>query len=133
MPLTNIGLTLRDYPTFFVYLPQTSAEIELTLLTENEDKVVYKKIFKVDKSGIVGISIPVTDDSKKSLEVGKRYVWSFSMVCEPDDRSADTVVKGLVQRIAPQPTLNSDLANPDPMTRLDVYAKNGFGTKLSLL
>ncbi len=107
MPPTNIGLTLRDYPTIFVYLPQTSAEIELILLTENEEKVVYKKIFKVDKSGIVGISIPVTGDSNKSWEVGKRYVWSFSMVCEPDDRSADTVVKGLVQRIAPQPTLNS--------------------------
>ncbi|WP_293180170.1 MULTISPECIES: DUF928 domain-containing protein [unclassified Microcoleus] len=37
---------------------------------------------------------------------------------------ADTVVKGFVERIAPQPTLNSDLANPDPMTWLEVYAKN---------
>jgi Domain of Unknown Function (DUF928) len=34
------------------------------------------------------------------------------------------VVKGFVQRIARQPTLNSDLANPDPMTWLEVYAKN---------
>lgn len=126
VPPTNIGLTLTESPTIFVYVPQTSAEIEFTLLTENEDKVVYEKTFKVDKSGIVGINIPASGDNNKSLEVGKRYVWSFSMVCEPDDRSADSVVKGFVQRIAPQPTLKSDLANPDPMTRLNVYAKNGI-------
>ncbi len=47
---------------------------------------MYQKIFKVDESGIVGISILDTGDSNKSLEVGKRYVRSFSMACEPDDR-----------------------------------------------
>lgn len=83
-----------------------------------------QKTFKVDEYGIVGTSILATGDSNKSLEVGKRYLWSFSMVCEPDDRSSGSVVKGFVQRIAPQPTLHSDLANPDPMTRLEVYAKN---------
>lgn len=126
MPPTNLGLTLTESPTIFVYVPQTSAEIEFTLLTENEEKIVYEKTFKVDKSGIVGINIPATKDNSKSLEVGKRYVWSFSMICEPEDRSADSVVKGFVQRIAPQPTLKSDLANPDPMTRLNVYAQNGI-------
>ncbi len=126
MPPTNLGLTLTESPTIFVYVPQTSAEIEFTLLTENEEKIVYEKTFKVDESGIVGINIPATKDNSKSLEVGKRYVWSFSMICEPDDRSADSVVKGFVQRIAPQQTLKSDLANPDPMTRLNVYAQNGI-------
>lgn len=89
-----------------------------------QNKVMYQKTFKIDESGILGISLIATGYSNKSLEVGKRYVWSFSMACEPDDRSADTVVKGFVQRIAPQPTLNSDLANPHPMTWLEVYAKN---------
>ena len=126
MPPTNLGLTLTESPTVFVYVPQTSAEIEFTLLTENEDKIVYEKTFKVDESGIVGINIPATKDNSKSLEVGKRYVWSFSMICEPEDRSADSVVKGFVQRVEPQPTLKSDLANPDPMARLNVYAKNGL-------
>jgi len=126
VPPTNIGLTLTDSPTIFVYIPNTSPEIEFTLLNEKEDKVVYEKTFKLDKSGIVGVSIPATVDNNKSLEVGKRYVWSFSMVCDPEDRSADSVVKGFVQRIEPQATLKNDLANPDPMTRLNVYAKNGI-------
>ena len=126
VPPTNLGLTLTESPTIFVYVPQTSAEIEFTLLSENEDKIIYEKIFKVEESGIVGINIPATNDNSKSLEVGKRYVWSFSVVCEPENRSADSVVKGFVQRIEPQPTLKSDLANPDPMTRLNVYAQNGI-------
>ena len=126
VPPTNIGLTLTESPTVFVYVPQTSAEIEFTLLTENEEKIVYEKTFKVDESGIVGISIPAMNDNNKSLEVGKRYVWSFSIICEPENRSADSVVKGFVQRIAPQSTLKSDLASPDPMTRLNIYAQNGI-------
>jgi len=126
IPESNIGLTLADSPTFFVYVPQTSAEIEFILLTENGKDIVYETKFKVDKPGIVGISVPAEIDSKKSVEVGKRYEWSFSMVCDPQDRSADLVVQGFVQRIEPQPTLQRDLANTDAMSRLNVYAQNGL-------
>jgi hypothetical protein len=124
VPPTNIGLTLTESPTIFVYVPQTSAKVEFTVLTDNEDEVVYEETFKLDKSGIVGVTIPA--NANKSLEVGKRYVWSFSLVCDPEDRSGDLVVKGFVQRIEPQATLKSDLANADQMTKLNVYAKNGI-------
>lgn len=89
MPPTNIGLTFKDSSTIFVYLLQTWVQIEFTLPTDNHEQVIYQKTFKVDESGIVGISILARRDSNKSLKVGKRYVWSFSMVYEPDERSAD--------------------------------------------
>lgn len=126
IPESNIGLTLAESPTFFVYVPQTSAEIEFVLLTENGTEIVYETAFKVDKPGIVGVTVPATSDNKKSIEVGKRYEWSFSMVCDPQDRSADVVVQGLVQRIEPQSNLKQDLENTDAMSRLNVYAKNGI-------
>ena len=125
VPPTNIGLTLTESPTIFVYVPRTSAKVEFTVLNEKEEEVVYEKTFKLDKSGIVGVTIPATGNNK-SLEVGKRYVWSFSLVCDPEDRSGDLVVKGFVQRIEPQATLKNDLANADQMTRLNVYATNGI-------
>ena len=125
VPPTNIGLTLTESPTIFVYVPQTSAKLEFTVLNENEDEVVYEETFKVDKSGIVGVTIPANANNK-SLEVGKRYVWSFSLVCDPEDRAGDLVVKGFVQRIEPQATLKNDLANPDPMAQAIAYAKNGI-------
>jgi hypothetical protein len=58
VPPTNIGLTLTESPTIFVYVPQTSAKVEFTVLNDNEDEVVYEETFKLDKSGIVGVTIP---------------------------------------------------------------------------
>lgn len=94
--------------------------------TEDGGKVVYETAFKIEKPGIVGVTIPAAAGDKKSLEVGKRYQWSFSVVCNPKDRSTDFYVTAYVERIAPQPSLKNDLANPDPMARLSVYAKNGI-------
>jgi hypothetical protein len=125
VPTSNIGLTLTDSPTFFVYVPETDAGIEFTLLSEKEDKLIYETGFKIDKPGIVAVKVP-TGDKTKSLELGKRYVWSFSMICDPLDRSADLVVKGWVERLEKQANIQSDLQKTDPMARLNVYAQNGI-------
>lgn len=125
VPVSNIGLTNSESPTFFAYVPQTSAQIEFTLLTEKEDEVVYETAFKIDKPGIVGVTVPAAG-KPQSIEVDKRYVWSFSMICDQNDRSADLVVRGWVKRIEAQPNIPSDLANPDPMTLVNIYAKNGI-------
>ncbi len=126
IPVSNIGLTIEESPSFFVFIPQTSAKVEFTVLTENEDDVVYETTFKPTKPGVVSVTLPPASSSRKALDVDKRYIWSFSMVCDPNDRSADLVVKGWVQRIAPQPELKNDLSNPDPRIRLGAYAKNGL-------
>lgn len=125
VPTSNIGLTLTDSPTFFVYVPQTEAPIEFTLLSEKEDELIYETGFKIDKPGIVAVKVK-PGNKTKSLELGKRYVWSFSMICDPLDRSADLVVKGWVQRVEKQTNIQSDLQKSDPMARLNVYAQNGI-------
>lgn len=126
IPKDNLGLTLAESPTFFAYFSQTSAKIEFSLKTEDGKNMVYETAFQMEKPGIVGVTIPAAAGDRKSLEVGKRYQWSFAVVCNPEDRSGDSFVKGWVQRIEAPPTLASDLANPDPMARLIVYAKNGI-------
>lgn len=126
MPPSNIGLTTEDAPTFFVYVPKTSAKVEFTLLNEKEDDVVYETSLNPVKQGIIGVSLPAPGEGRKMLEVGKRYVWSFSMICDPNDRSADLVVKGWVQRVEPQPTLKTNLETSDARARLSIYANNGF-------
>ncbi|WP_341733146.1 DUF928 domain-containing protein [Microcoleus sp. EPA2] len=125
VPISNIGLTLTDSPTFFVYVPQTDAQIEFTLLTEKEDELVYEKSFKVDKPGIVGVNVP-PGAKDKSVQVGKRYVWSFSMICDNQDRSADLVVKGWVERVEKEANVQNSLKKTDPMTRVNFYAQNGI-------
>ncbi len=125
IPESNIGLTLTDSPTFFVYVSQPAAQVEFVLLNEDESEVVYETTLKIDKAGIVGVSL--SEKGKiKNIEVGKRYVWSFALACDPQERSGDYIVKGWIQRIEPQATLKSDLANPDPRARLIAYATNGI-------
>ncbi|MEG5172802.1 DUF928 domain-containing protein [Microcoleus sp. B3-D7] len=125
IPESNIGLTLTESPTFFVYVSQPAAQVEFILLNENESEVVYETTLKNDKAGIIGVSLSEKDQTK-NIEVGKRYVWSFALACDPLERSGDYIVKGWMQRIEPQANLKNDLANPDPMAKVIAYAKNGI-------
>lgn len=134
IPENNVGLTVSDSPTLLAYVSQPSPKLEFTLLTEkgtnNNEEIVYETAFKVDKPGIIAITIPATAGDKKSLEVGRRYQWSLSVACNPGentgDRSNDFSVKGYVERIEAQPSLKSELVNTDPMTRAIAYATNGI-------
>ena len=125
IPESNIGLTLTESPTFFVYVSQPAAQVEFVLLNEDESEVVYETTLKIDKAGIVGVSLSEKGKTK-NIEVGKRYVWSFALACDPQERSGDYIVKGWMQRIEPQATLKNDLANSDPRARLLTYATNGI-------
>ncbi|MEG4966089.1 DUF928 domain-containing protein [Microcoleus sp. B6-A1] len=125
IPESNIGLTLTESPTFFVYVSQPAAQVEFILLNADESEVVYETTLKNDKAGIVGVSLSEKDKTK-NIEVGKRYVWSFALACDPLERSGDYIVKGWMQRIEPPANLKNDLANPDPMAKVIAYAKNGI-------
>ncbi|MEG3959394.1 DUF928 domain-containing protein [Microcoleus sp. herbarium2] len=127
IPESNIGLTLTESPTFFAYVSHSSTQVEFTLqANDQEGTEVYKTTFKVDKPGIVEVSIPAIGDGQKSLEIGQRYEWSFSVACDEKDPSGNYFVYGIVQRIEPPETLKNDLANADPMARAIAYAKNGI-------
>ena len=126
IPKSNDGLTLGESPTFFAYVSHSSTQVEFTLQANDEQGTeVYKTTFKVDKPGIVDVSIPAMGDRQKSLEIGQQYQWSFSVACD-DDPSGNYFVNGIVQRIEPQETLKNDLANADPMAKAIAYAKNGI-------
>lgn len=126
IPKSNDGLTLAASPTFFAYVSHSSTQVEFTLQADDgKGTEVYKTTFKVDKPGIVEVSIPAIGDRQKSLQIGQRYQWSFSVACN-DDPSGNYFVKGMVQRLEPQETLKNDLANPDPLARAITYANNGI-------
>jgi Domain of Unknown Function (DUF928) len=130
IPRSNKGLTVAESPTFFAYVSDPAIPVKFTLQTEDADpKEVYTTTFKVDKPGIVEVSIPIVGESKKPLEVGKEYQWSFAGICNPEDpvdASGHYFVSGLVSRIEVASNLQSDLANPDPLARAIAYAKNGI-------
>ena len=109
LPETNVGLTTKEYPSFFAYVPANNAEwAELRLIEEDTGNELYVgqvSLPSADPSAdyrhepsLVSLTIP-EDDSATALESGKSYLWALMMVCEPDNRAADIVVTGVVQRV----------------------------------
>ena len=122
MPINSLALTVAERPTFFVYIPATSAQTaELVLKDENEENVYTANITLPGKPGIVSISLP---DTVKPLETGKTYRWYFDMVCNSGKRIF--LDRLMVQRIEPSQALQSQLQKASLRDRPDVYAQNGL-------
>ena len=126
VPENNLGTTTAEYPVIFFYVPQTSANVlELSLLDENDNEVYQKNLIPNKTGGIASINFSNLP-GLKPLEVGKNYHWYLSMVCNVQDRSADIFVDGWVQRIKPDPALQSVLQQASMSDRASLYAVNGI-------
>ncbi len=108
------GATAADAPTLYFYL-EANAEAQSSVETTPEIEFVLQKVeggdidasapenIYIDRfeapaaSGILEYTI---DPSKlnESLEMGEFYVWYFSVICEPADRSNDLFTSGWLQR-----------------------------------
>ena len=119
------GLTAQGTPTFWFYVPYSSTSTlsaEFVLINE-QNKLVHKENYLL--TGTPGI-VRIRPSSTSILEVGKDYRWVFSILCDPNDRSADMYVDGWVQRIAPSPNLATQLRTAIPEKRAVLYAKEGL-------
>jgi len=123
IPQSNYGLTQSAYPTFYFYLPPTTAEhLKFVLLNEATNELVYEGQFGIQEgAGIAGVSLP-DNGIQQPLVAGESYVWYVSVTCDPTDPSADVVTEGLIARVASQ----VDTTDAD-MTELPaLYAEAGL-------
>lgn len=131
---TFFGETLAAYPTFFAYVPQTSArEVEFLLIDEGTGsetvaKVVYQKPMKITGTPqIISFQLP---SDRPPLQPGRNYHWSFTTVCDPSDQSRDAsgnpYIEGLIQRAAIDPQYETKIKNVALRDRPDVYANDGY-------
>ncbi|MGA9381455.1 MAG: DUF928 domain-containing protein [Phormidium sp.] len=133
MPQNNLGLTVTGYPTFFWYVPKSSAEaLEFKLLDSNNGQVIYQKTLPVpENSGIVSFTIPNSELSAP-LEVGKMYHWFLTMLCPPNpneelpEKSGNVIVDGWVERTELSPSLVNQLEDAAPSDRPALYAAAGI-------
>ncbi|MEH1989341.1 DUF928 domain-containing protein [Nostoc sp.] len=119
--------TTSERPTFFFYVPQTSTTVQaLEFVLRDGDSIdpLYKGIFKpVGQNGIVSVNVPV---DQPSLQIGKEYNWTFSMICDLSNRDKDSYVEGTIVRSQDE---NLSLQLNQPNTDLDravLFATAGF-------
>ena len=105
-------LTTQEYPSFYFYIPKITEEVkevEFVLrpdydnITPENVKPLYRQTFRVDNQdginiqsgGIVKVRIPL---GSKPLELGKGYVWGFSLICNQRKRDEDLYTEGKIER-----------------------------------
>ena len=126
VPKNKIGRTVSDYPTLFFYLPQTEAELAEFILEDESGNQIYQQDLTIKNlSGVIGVSIPA-DKNVPPLEVGKKYTWKFTVVCDADDRSSDQMESGVVRRVELSAEILRQLENADPRQKTFIYAENGI-------
>ncbi|HEY9604036.1 MAG TPA: DUF928 domain-containing protein [Allocoleopsis sp.] len=126
IPKTQLGLTMAKYPTFFIYVPQSSEHMAVFTLLDEDNKIVYEtRVTLPNQAGVVSFSLPDTG-TLAPLKVGKPYQWYFSIVYDFDDRSKDRLVQGWIQRVEPSPDLTQKLEQTDSKNRPALYASAGI-------
>ena len=126
IPKTQLGLTVAKYPTFFIYVPQTSEQTAVFTLLDEDNKIVYEtRVTLPSQSGVVSFSLPDTG-TLAPLKVGKPYQWYFSIVYDFNNRSKDHLVQGWIQRVEPSPDLAKKLEQTDSKNRPALYASAGI-------
>jgi len=133
VPENKFGRTVSDYPTFFFYLSQTKKKedetpVELAefILEDERENQIYKQTLTIKNlSGVIGVSIPA-NTNVPPLEVGKNYTWTFTVLCNPDDRSGDKIQSGVVRRVELSADILGKLENAEPRQKTVIYAQNGI-------
>ncbi len=135
VPESNRGLTLKSHPTFFLYVPHTSAGAIFFQLQDESERVRYQTIVPIDDGpGIVSLELP-TD--APALEVDIVYQWSAIALCEYDgerpdlDRDLpftlnDPWVRGWVRRVEPNADLQGQIDSEASLELAALYAANGI-------
>ncbi len=124
MPTNDRALTVADRPTFFVYIPQTSAPKAMFVLRDDNEDYYYKTTLPIpSKAGIVSFKLPA---DAPAMESGKSYKWSFVLMCSSEIRPDSPWVEGEIQRVEANGTENATLNNLSPVERAAIYGKNGI-------
>lgn len=97
-PGVNSGLTVAERPTFYLYVPETSArEIFFALKDEDNNHHYQTKIPVTGGEGaVLAFSLP---DDAPALEIGTTYRWTFILIDENGLKPDSPGVEGDIRRV----------------------------------
>lgn len=123
-PTTQSDATVAERPTFFVYVPQTSAQSAEFSLRDRRGNGIYRTTLALNNiPGLVRLSLPA---HAPPLDVNRQYVWSFALICNPGDRLDDRFVTGTVQRITLDSSRLRQIQQAQPKEKVSLYQQVGL-------
>lgn len=95
-PKDNRGKTFYAAPTFWLYVPFDSTEMNFTLKDEHTREIVYQTKFAIEKGKkAISFSLP---QNKEFLQLGRNYRYTFKILCNPGVNSDTLSLSGFVER-----------------------------------
>ena len=119
------GITTQAEPSLYFYLSKPAETFcEITVTEPKHSKPLFaQKTPVLKQSGILAIRM-----AKYGVEFkpGVTYRWSVAVVMDPEKRSGDIIVTGVIQRVEASPELKADLAKASDADKAAVYAEHGI-------
>ena len=126
-PAEHVGWTLQEQPVLYWFTPtkQDSAfTFEFTMISDaSETPVIETKLPAPVQAGLQTIKL---SDYKVKLSPGERYIWAVSLIVDAEERSANVVAKGAIERVDREKLdkpLTVNFSDADAATR---YAEAGI-------
>ena len=117
---TNVGITATTNPVLYWYVPQNTAKSGEFVVKDDLGNDVYFASFKLPPTaGIVKLRIP----KNASLKTDRDYLWTLSLVCDPQNRLRDRSVRGVLQPTEIDLSLKLQLAGKTPLEQAQFYAQ----------
>lgn len=124
VPATNIGKTIAEHPTFWLYIPYENGLVEFILEDEISKEQIYKTTFPVEQgSGIIRYQLAET---APPLEIDKKYRWRFFFFCDPQKQSDFLSVNGVIFRESLETEKQTQLETLLPLEKVALYGENGL-------
>jgi hypothetical protein len=124
VPDSKYGLTVADRPTFWVYLPKTSAQQAILSIKEEGINPHWQQSLSLTpEAGIIGIKL---SDDAPALEIGKNYQWAVILVCGSRPNPNDPVVAAWIKRVDEFQLIDSQLSAKTMLDKAAWYAQKGI-------
>jgi hypothetical protein len=108
VPSSNVGLTVAERPTFWMYLPQTSAKKVVLTLQSEDNSSHFQWSFPVPSAaGIVSLQPPA---NAPPLKIGQTYQWAVVLVCGERPSPNDPAIAAWVKRVSPAQSIPQSTA-----------------------
>jgi Domain of Unknown Function (DUF928) len=114
---TNIGFTLTEHPTVFVYIPQTTARKAFFSVQDQDNNNVYQTDINLpSQSGVMQLKLP---PNAPGLKTNKNYKWSLVMIYTADLEPDSPFVSGWIRRVE----YKTNIRNNNKTITLDSVSK----------
>ena len=129
-PISYNGLTTVSHPTFWIGLPETSAQQAILLIKEGSNSNWHQlethwqqSINVEEKAGIIGIKLA---QDAPPLEIGKNYQWVVALVCGDRPNPNDPLVAAGIKRVDESQITMDVSSTLTQLDRASLYAEKGI-------